>query len=525
MRAVAGLRRELGPMWPLAWPLAVAELGWMSQGLIDLMMAGPLGAAAIGGGSLADLLFYPVTIGFSGLLLGMDTLVAQSYGAADPLDCRKTLVNGLWLALALSPPILLLMLALIPLMRSVGTNARVLEQFEPYLRALIWSLLPLLLYTALRRYLQAVNVVKPVTFSLLSANVVNVVGNWVLMYGHWGAPAMGLAGSGWSTAIARVYMAAVLMAAVYWHERDTGRQLAQISWKPDFTRVRRLLALGLPAAGQIAVEGSVFSVVTVLVARLNEVSLAAHGIALNIVSTTYMVSLGISSAAAVRVGHAIGRKDTKGAAVSGWTAILMGGLFMSCAGLALWLAPRWIVRAFSPDPAVIATGGVLLEICAVFQLFDGFQVVSTGALRGTGETRTPMLVHFAGYWGVGLPLGYALGFGYGWGARGVWVGLSTALVLIGTALILVWKARVRQLVAPLQLSGQANRLPHRDVGGHFRFDHEMHSDDGDRGDKRGDSGGQEKRVGGPMQADQDAGHLRAHNRPNTADSEAGTDAG
>ena len=168
-------------MMALAWPLALAELGWMAQGLIDLIMAGPLGAAAIGAGSLANMLFYPIAISGTGLLLGMDTLVAQSFGASDPRDCRRTLVNGSWLAVVLTPPLALLIWALIPLMRALGTNPRVLVQFEPYLIALITSILPLLLYSAFRRYLQAVNVVKPVTFSLLSANFVNIAGNYALM--------------------------------------------------------------------------------------------------------------------------------------------------------------------------------------------------------------------------------------------------------------------------------------------------------------------------------------------------------
>ncbi|HUI77535.1 MAG TPA: MATE family efflux transporter [Bryobacteraceae bacterium] len=446
---LAEFRRELRPMWGLAWPLAVAELGWMAQGLIDLIMAGPLGAAAIGAGSLANMLFYPIAICGTGVLLGMDTLVAQSHGAEDPRDCRKTLVNGVWVSLGLTPPLIAIMLGLIPLMRALGTNPHVLVQFEPYLRALIWSILPLLLYSAFRRYLQAVDIVKPVTFSLLSANVVNVVGNWVLMYGHWGAHAMGLEGSGWSTAIARLYMAAVLFVALIWHERATGRLLIQISWRPHWDRIRRLILLGVPAAGQIGIEGGLFAVVTVLVAKLDEASLAAHSITVNVVSTTFMVPLGISSAAAVRVGQAVGRKDLRGVALSGWTAVLFGALFMGSAGLALGFLPRWIVRVFSADPAVISSGAVLLQIAALFQLFDGFQVVSTGALRGLGDTRTPMLAHLAGYWVVGLPISYVLCFHFGWGARGIWTGLSIALILIGASLLLVWRGRVRSLL-PIQ---------------------------------------------------------------------------
>ncbi len=431
----------------MAVPLALAELGWMAMGVVDTIMAGRLGAAAIGAGSLGGNLFYPIAIFGTGLLLGMDTLVAQSFGADDPRDCRRSLVNGVWLAAGLAAPLALVLWALIPLLRAVGTNPRVMVLLGPYLKALLWGILPLLAYAALRRYLQAVNVVAPITFALVSANLVNFAGNWALMFGHWGAPAMGLEGSGWSTTIARVYMAAVLLAAIAWHERKTGNLLFRMSWRPDVARLLRLLELGLPAALQILIEGGLFGVIAVLAARLDEVSLAAHGIAVNVVSTTYMVPLGIGSAAAVRVGQAVGRKDRLGVATSGWTAILLGTLFMGAASLALWMAPRWILRVFTADAAVIASGAALLRIAALFELFDGFQTVATGSLRGLGDTRSPMLAHLAGYWVIGLPICYVLCFRLGWGVRGIWVGLTTALILIGVALVWVWRERVRWLAA------------------------------------------------------------------------------
>ena len=441
----ARLRKEFRPLWRLAWPLALAELGWMAQGTVDLIMAGPLGAAAIGAGTLGNMLFSSVAWFGGGMLLGMDTLVAQSFGAANLRECRKTLANGIWLAIAIALPLIAITRALIPLMRITGTNPRVLEQFDPYLKALTWSILPLLLYSAFRRYLQAVNIVKPVTVTLISANLVNLVGDWVLMYGHWGVPAMGLEGSAWSTVIARVYMAVFLGAIILLEESVTDGLRTAISWQPDWKRVRRLMSLGLPAALQIMIEISLFAVVTALAARLDAVSLAAHSIAVNVVSVTFMVPLGISSAAAVRVGQAFGRKDAHGVVISGWTAILLGAGFMASAGLALGFLPPWIVRAFSSDPAVIASGGALLRIAALFQLFDGLQVVTTGALRGLGDTRTPMLAHLAGYWAIGLPIAYALCFHFAWGARGIWVGLSTALILIGLTLLLVWRARLGQV--------------------------------------------------------------------------------
>jgi len=438
--ALADLRHEFRPMLRLAAPLAAAELGAMVMGIVDTIMAGPLGPAAVGAGILGNMIFYPAAAGMVGILLGMDTLVAQSHGAGDPSDCRRTLVNGSWLAVLVTPLVAGGILAAVPLMRAAGANPRVMQDCVPYMHALLWGILPMMLGTACRRYLQAVDIVKPITFALISANAVNIAGDWALMYGHWGARPMGLAGSGWSTSLSRVYMMLVLFGAVLWNERRTGL-LFRMFWRPDLARLRRLVALGLPATGQIAFEGAVFGVVTVLAAKLDEVSLAAHGIAVQVISTTFMVPLGISSAAAVRVGQAVGRKDPRGVAAAGWAALLLGSLFMGAAGIALWTVPRWIVRLFIGNAAVIGAGAVLLRIAAFFELFDGLQIVATGALRGLGDTRTPMIAHLVGYWVIGMPVVYILCFPFGWGAPGIWVGLSAALILIGAVLVLVWNRK------------------------------------------------------------------------------------
>jgi MATE family multidrug resistance protein len=413
----------------------------MAMGIVDTIMAGPLGPAAVGAGILGSMVFYPLAISFTGLLLGMDTLVAQSFGAREERDCRHTLINGSWLAIGLTPLAVALILGVIPIIYAVGANPRVMEQGVPYMHALLWGLLPLFLFTAFRRYLQAVNIVKPVTFALVSANLINFIGNWILIYGHWGAPAMGLRGSGWSTTISRYYMAAVMLQVVIAHERRSGRLAMSLSWRPDWVRIRKLIHLGLPATGQIAFEGAVFGVVTVLAAKLDEISLAAHGVAVQVISTTFMVPLGISSAAAVRVGQAVGRKDARGVVAAGWAALAVAAVFMSGAGVLLWAAPALIVRSFINDAGVVAAGVMLLRIAAFFELFDGLQVVATGALRGLGDTRTPMVAHFVGYWAIGMPVVYVLCFTLRWGAPGIWIGLSVALILIGAALAVAWKVR------------------------------------------------------------------------------------
>jgi MATE family, multidrug efflux pump len=438
------MRQEIGPMLRLAAPLALTELGWMIMGVVDTIMAGRLNATAVGAGTLGNMLFYPVAIAGTGVLLGMDTLVSQSFGAGDARDCRRSLVNGMWLAAAASPVICAVLLLLLPLLRAGGVNPNVFAQFDPYLKALLWGILPLLLSAAFRNYLQSVNLVKPMLFAMATANLLNLAGDWALMFGHLGAPAMGLTGSAWSTSFSRFYMAAVGAAAILWNERKSGRILLQVSWMPDFTRIVQLIRLGIPASLQMLFEGSVFGLTTVWAAQLDEAQLAAHSIAVQVIATNFMIPLGISAAAAVRVGQAIGRGDPRGAATAGRTALSISAAFMGTAAIVMIAAPEAIVRLFISDPQVVAIGSVMLRIAALFELFDGFQIVATGALRGLGDTRSPMIAHLLGYWAVGVPAGYILCFTLHWGATGIWIGLTAALILIGIALLAVWTREVNR---------------------------------------------------------------------------------
>jgi MATE family multidrug resistance protein len=324
-----------------------------------------------------------------------------------------------------------------------GINPGVESVAEPYMRILLWSMLPLLLYSGCRRYLQGVDDVKPVPFVLISANVINAAGNWLLIYGKFGLPKMGTEGSALSTVIARIYMAAAMAFFVIRHDRRSGGTLWRVSRRPEWQRMWKLLRIGFPAAGQIAFEIGVFSFATAIVAKLDARSLAAHQIALSAASFSYMVPLGISSAAAVRVGQALGRGDLAGAREAGWIAVRLGLTFMGSAALVFLAVPGLIARIFTPDPQVIAASTGLLMIAAAFQLFDGAQVVATGALRGMGDSHTAAIVNLVAYWFIGIPAGWVLCFRYGWGAYGVWVGLCIGLVLIGIALLWTWQRKTR----------------------------------------------------------------------------------
>jgi MATE family multidrug resistance protein len=441
------LRAELRPTLRLALPLALAEIGWMTMGIVDTMMVGrlPHSAVAIGAVSLGGILVNVLAMFGGGLLVGLDTLVSQAFGAGQREDCHRSLLNGIYISFALAPLLMAPVWFFGPLLRRMGIAEDVIALAVPYSKALAWGTLPLLLYSAVRRCMQAMNIVRPIAFALVTANIINAGGNWVLIYGKFGAAAMGAVGSGWSTAWARIYLSAVLVGYLLWYDHRHRTRLLHTPVEVELGRIRRLIALGLPTALQITLEIGVFALVTALIGRLGAVALASHQIALNTVSLTYMVPLGVSSAAAVRVGQAIGRKDPQAAADAGGTAIFLGAAFMTLAGVLLLVFPRWIARAFTPDEAIIHSTIILLAAGAAFQLFDGIQTVATGALRGLGDTRTPMLCHFTAYWLIGLPLGAWLCFHLGWGAFGLWAGLSLALILIGIVLLRVWRKRVRDL--------------------------------------------------------------------------------
>jgi MATE family multidrug resistance protein len=238
-------------------------------------------------------------------------------------------------------------------------------------------------------------------------------------------------------------MAAFLLAAIVYRERETATSIfspirLEVAW------FNRLLRLGLPAASQLTLEVGAFAAATALAGRLPPAALAAHQVAINYAALSFMVPLGISSAGAVRVGHAVGRRDPAGASRSGWTALLFAVLFMSTAAAIFLTIPRLLLQAFTSDPGVLEIGVTLLFVAAVFQLFDGVQVVATGALRGLGETRVPMLWNLAGHWFIGLPLGYTLCFVVGVGVIGLWWGLSIGLIVCGIALSLVWAHRIHR---------------------------------------------------------------------------------
>ncbi len=493
---LSDVRAELPPLLHLAIPLIAGELGWVSMSLVDTVMLGhlPNPALAMSAAALAQVPFNVACFGLGGILLGLDTLISQALGARRQHEANRWLFHGILMAVALSALLTVLFVLTPLLMMRLPVDRAILVQAAPALQGLNYGTLPLLLYFTLRRYLQAQHHGRPIAFALVSANLVNAVGDWALVFGHHfrlgiltlRIPAYGVTGSSWATSFARLYLMLVLLIALWSGERKhqyglrdslrgrnadaqaaTGRlagrsgtpgrdkdglrvnRRASLGWF-QLSHLRQLFLLGAPAGASILAEIGIFALVTSLIATFGPLPLAGHEVALQCASTTFMVPFAISAATSVRVGHAIGRMRIGAARAgnvlaAGWSGIGSGALFMLCASVLLLTFPSRIAHLFTPNPEVVSAAVPLLLIAAGFQFFDGVQTTATGALRGVGNTRTPFLIQLLGYWGIGMPLGILLGFHEKLGAAGLWWGLLIALSSAAILLCLVWRHSTRAL--------------------------------------------------------------------------------
>ena len=447
------IRQQIRPVLTLALPLILAELGWMSMGIVDTVMVGHMAnpALAISSAALGQVLYNTIAFGIAGILLGLDTYLTQSHGAGHFDEANRWLLHGLILAAGLALTLILIVFCAPILMMRLPIDHAVITGSVSFLGALNYGTPALFLYFTLRRYLQAFNHVRPIAAALVTANLINVFGNWLLIYGHsWGPihiPALGVTGSGLSTSFSRCYLALFMVISLWRIERRHHYGLRSMSRHFEPRRIHRLALLGAPAGAQIFVEISIFATVTFLIGFLGRLPLAGHEIALNCASFTFMVPFAISAAAAVRVGQGIGRKAPEEAASAGWAAILLGACVMACFSAVLLLFPRAIASSFTTDSGVITAAIPLLLVAAIFQFFDGLQITATGSLRGAGNTHAGLLVHIIGYWIIGLPIGYFFGFHLHYGAVGLWMGLCVGLMVAGTTLTLIWRHTTKKLEA------------------------------------------------------------------------------
>lgn len=443
----ATLKAELAAAARLAAPVAFVQLGSMLMGVVDTIMLGHLSAEALAAGALGHIATIVFLMTGVGILTALDPLVAQAHGAGDGRAVSAHLQRGIVLALVLAVPLVFVFRDVRELLRLLGQPAAILADAAAYVRAILWGTPAYLLFFALRQPLQAMHVVRPAAMAIVIANLVNAAANWVLIFGHLGAPALGAAGSAYATSLCRWTM---LLYLAYAARRSLAPYLP--GWK-GFTaeavslrRHLRLLRIGLPIGALNAIELGLFVGVALLMGRMGVEALGGHQIAINLASLSFMVPLGISGAAAARVGNAIGREDMPGARRSAAACLLLGMGVMTLFALLFGLLPGPLARLYTSDPAVIAMAAALLPIAAVFQVLDGAQVVAAGVLRGAADTAIPAVMAILGFWGIGFPFSWYLGFRAGWGPAGLWwgftAGLAAVMLLYGLRIFLRFRGHI-----------------------------------------------------------------------------------
>ena len=425
----------------------------------DTIQVGPLGPGALAAAGIGSAIHMVVLFVGAGVLVGMGPLVSQAFGAGRLEDCRHVMRQGVWLALLLSIPVAAIMLFGQQVSLWFGQQPDVAALAGDYMVALAPGVPPVLLYLALRQYLEGMGHARPSMVVSLLALLLNVLLNRVLIYGWAGVPAFGVVGSGYATSIVRWFMLAALLAWVIAHRRfDPVRGAPAGAWRYDRARIARIFRIGMPIGLQFGLEIGLFAFAAVMMGWFGPLEIAAHQVTINIAATTFMVALGTSMAGSIRVGQAIGAGDRERTHHAVVATYLLAVGFMAVCAVGFVLAPEWLIGLYTRDPDILALGRRLLLVAAAFQVFDGAQVAGISVLRGAGDTTVPMLLAAAGYWGVGMVSAVVLGFATDFGPVGVWIGLcaglgAVALTLAIRARTVLWVRQPSALVEQPELRG------------------------------------------------------------------------
>lgn len=433
-------REEFRRLRQLSVPIAGAQLATMLMGFVDTLMLGRYSTDAMAAAVVANTVVYGTLMFANGVLFGLDPLITQAHGAGDGRASSLALQRGIVLAGILSVPVAVIWLFTGDLLLAIGQEPRLAPLAQQYMDVMLPSIPCFLWLSVLRQYLQGREIVRPALYVTLGANVVNALGNWALIYGHLGAPELGIAGAGLATTITRIASLLALTALVVaarlhedaWHGLSREALDAKALWK--------VAAIGFPVAIQTSTEMWAFGFATLLAGTLGATAAAAHGIVMNLASISFMLALGVAFATTTRVGNLIGAGHPHHAQRASWIGMCMGGGVMSLAAVAFVVFREELPLAYTLDGDVIALAALTLPVAAAFQVFDGTQVVGCGVLRGMGRTRPAAVFNVIGYWLLGLPLGWWIGVRAGW-LPGLWWGMVLGLGVVALCLVLWLRVR------------------------------------------------------------------------------------
>ncbi len=444
--AVTSYRRHLQELLHLALPLVIAQLAQISMGFVDTVMLGRLSPEALAAGALGNAVYFPVTIVAIGVLNAVGPMVSQAYGAGKREAIQQAVQQGLFLAVAIALPLIILFWHMEPFFLRIGQRPDIAHEAQRYLRAISGGVLANLSLAVLRQFVEGISRPRPVTVITLIGVGLNIVLDYLLMFGKAGFPALGVMGTGLATAIV-YWIMCLLMISYIRLSPATQRYHVLLSWHtPQLSYLRELLRVGWPIGLLFGVEAGLFATTTLLMGRMGAEALAAHQVVLQTAATTFMVPLGIGIATSVRVGQYVGTHRLPDARRAGFVGILAGASFMSLMALFLWTFPEVILSLYLPGQAgtsVYTLALQLLSVAAVFQIVDGIQVTASGALRGLKDTFVPMLIGVFSYWGIGLATAYMMAFVLSLGPIGLWWGLVAGLATAAFLLTARFHLRTR----------------------------------------------------------------------------------
>jgi len=431
----------------LAWPLIIAQLAQNLLFTTDVVLMGWIGPKYLAAGTLAGAFLMPFQLTGIGIVGAVAPLVAQARGRGDVKAVRRIVRQGFWVAILIATLLVPIILSIRPIYLALGQDPEVTALAESYMQAGFWMLYPILGIMVLRSFLSAYDSTRIILAVTVMGVILNAILAYVLIFGHFGLPRLELRGAAIATGLVNLFMFAALLGYVLTHRKFKRFHVMARFFKPDWGHFREILRVGLPIGLTVAAEVGLFSVAAILMGRLGTNEVAAHAVALQLASMAFMVPLGLGMAATVRVGLAAGRGDVEGVRVAGWMAIILGVGFMTLTATLFLVAPHLLVTIFldPSDPSnatALMLAATYLGIAGIFQLVDGAQVVAAHSLRGLSDTRTPMLLAIFGYWFVGLPTAYLLGFVFELRGIGIWLGLATGLAFV--AILLVGRFALRE---------------------------------------------------------------------------------
>lgn len=433
------IRLEIRSLYRLAWPVVVSQLAMMMMHVVDTIMVGQLSADALAAVAVANIYVFSLMIVPLGILMGLDPIISQAWGAGNREAAGRAMWRGMFLSALLSIPLSIGWALAGPALALLQQPPHLIPLAEAYVFWLIPSSLAGLAFSALRQSIQAIGITRPIMTVALISNVFNFAADWVLIFGNLGFPALGIDGAAIATSLSRWFMLGLLFAIIHrqGHIRDLRPRepFRLLEWRPLWT----IVCIGFPVGMQIGLEVWAFSIAGLAVGQFGGVALAGHQVALQLGALAFMLPFGLSAAASVRVGQAVGRGNFSEMRTAAWVALAAGVGVAGITTIIFTLVPDWLVSTYSNDREVLALAASLLLLAAAFQLFDGLQVVGFGVLRGAGDTRMAMVINFVGYYLVALPIGWTLAFSAGLGPHGVWIGLVAGLIFISG--LVLWRMR------------------------------------------------------------------------------------